>query len=74
MEALSTSLMGFFQKRKFRNCLVYIAKHNMDDPKTWEGADALGVCASSLWPFDVVGGIARYGFAPNDNSPVLLPL
>ncbi len=38
MEALGTSLMGFFQKRKFRNCLVYIAKHSYSDPKTWEGA------------------------------------
>ena len=38
MEALNTSLMGFFQKHKFRDLLVYISKHDFSDSKTWKGA------------------------------------
>jgi hypothetical protein len=37
MEALATSLMGFFQKRKFRNCLMYIAAFDIANPSTWDG-------------------------------------
>lgn len=36
-EALTTSLMGFFQKRKFRNFLNYIMAYKQDDSKTWDG-------------------------------------
>lgn len=39
VEAVSTSLMGFFQKRKFRNFLQYVAKADPDDPKSWDGFD-----------------------------------
>jgi len=34
-EALNTSLMGFFQKRKFRSFLVFLADYEKDKPATW---------------------------------------
>lgn len=36
-EALATSLMGIFEKRRFRNFLVFANDFNPDDPKTWKG-------------------------------------
>lgn len=36
-EALSTSLMGIFEKRRFRNFLVFTNDFNPEDPKTWKG-------------------------------------
>lgn len=36
-EALATSLMGLFEKRRFRSFLIYVLKFDIDDPKTWEG-------------------------------------
>ncbi|XP_074609182.1 rab GDP dissociation inhibitor beta-like [Acropora palmata] len=38
-EALATSLMGIFEKRRFRNFLVFTNDFNPDDPKTWKGVD-----------------------------------
>lgn len=38
-EALSTSLMGIFEKRKFRSLLMYIQQFNIEDPKTWNDLD-----------------------------------
>ncbi len=37
-EALTSSLVGFFQKRKLRSCLMHIAQHDMEKPSTWDGA------------------------------------
>ena len=37
-EALKTSLMGFFQKRKFKNFLNYVIDYDQENPKTWKGA------------------------------------
>jgi Rab GDP dissociation inhibitor len=34
-EALSSNLMGFFEKRKFRNFLIYCDKYNEADRSTW---------------------------------------
>jgi Rab GDP dissociation inhibitor len=34
-EALNSSLMGFFEKRKFRNFLVFLAAYDPKDRKTW---------------------------------------
>ncbi|XP_002130815.2 rab GDP dissociation inhibitor alpha-like [Ciona intestinalis] len=33
-EALSTSLMGIFEKRRFRNFLIWLSEYNEADPKT----------------------------------------
>lgn len=38
-EALRSSLMGMFEKRKFRKLLMYIYNYEEDDPKTHEGMD-----------------------------------
>jgi Rab GDP dissociation inhibitor len=37
MEALSTSLMGMFEKRRFKKFLVWAQSFDPKDPKTWEG-------------------------------------
>ena len=33
-EALSSDLMGLFEKRRFKNFLVWTQDFNVDDPKT----------------------------------------
>uniref|UniRef100_A0A7N8XYJ8 Rab GDP dissociation inhibitor n=1 Tax=Mastacembelus armatus TaxID=205130 RepID=A0A7N8XYJ8_9TELE len=38
-EALASSLMGLFEKRRFRKFLVFIANFDENDPKTMEGVD-----------------------------------
>ncbi|XP_049617125.1 rab GDP dissociation inhibitor beta [Syngnathus scovelli] len=38
-EALTSSLMGLFVKRRFKKFLVYVANFDENDPKTWEGVD-----------------------------------
>jgi len=35
-EALSSDLMGLFEKRRFKNFLVWTQDFNVDDPKTWK--------------------------------------
>ena len=39
-EALLTSLIGLFEKRRFRNFLSYLAKYDPNDPNTYGGAYA----------------------------------
>lgn len=34
-EALNSSLMGFFEKRKFRNFLLFLQAYKKEDPSTW---------------------------------------
>lgn len=36
-EALSTKLMGMFEKRRFRKLLVWASDYKKDDQKTWQG-------------------------------------
>lgn len=38
-EALATSLMGIFEKRKFRKFLLFANDFEPDDPSTWQGVD-----------------------------------
>jgi len=38
-EALSSDLMGLFEKRRFKNLLAYIQDFKDDDPTTWKGVD-----------------------------------
>jgi len=35
-EAIKTSLMGFFEKRKFRNFLIWMNDYNVNDKSTWK--------------------------------------
>lgn len=39
-EALTSSLMGIFEKRRFRNFLIFATNYNFDDPSTWQGIDS----------------------------------
>ena len=36
-EALATSLMGLFEKRRFRKFLIFCTEFDEKDPKTWKG-------------------------------------
>jgi len=38
-EALGSSLMGIFEKRRFKNFLMWATKLNFEDPKTFDGVD-----------------------------------
>ncbi|CAN9508088.1 unnamed protein product [Ophioblennius macclurei] len=38
-EALASSLMGLFEKRRFRKFLLFVANFDVNDPKTLEGVD-----------------------------------
>ncbi|XP_055381944.1 rab GDP dissociation inhibitor alpha [Condylostylus longicornis] len=40
-EALASDLMGMFEKRRFRNFLVYVQDFKEDDPKTWKDFDPM---------------------------------
>lgn len=39
-EALASDLMGMFEKRRFRNFLVYVQDYNEQDPRSWKEFDA----------------------------------
>ncbi|XP_034529359.1 rab GDP dissociation inhibitor beta [Notolabrus celidotus] len=38
-EALSSSLMGLFEKRRFKNFLTWANNYDLNNPKTWDGLD-----------------------------------
>ncbi|CAH1098931.1 unnamed protein product [Psylliodes chrysocephalus] len=38
-EALASDLMGMFEKRRFRNFLIYVQDFQPEDPKTWKDFD-----------------------------------
>ncbi|CAL1539066.1 unnamed protein product [Lymnaea stagnalis] len=38
-EALASSLMGIFEKRRFKNFLQFVQDYDVNDPKTWKGVD-----------------------------------
>jgi len=38
-EALATDLMGIFEKRRFKNFLIFVQDFQEDDPKTWKDLD-----------------------------------
>jgi len=38
-EALSSDLMGLFEKRRFKNFLVFVQDFDESDPKTWKDVD-----------------------------------
>uniref|UniRef100_A0A1L8DMH4 Rab GDP dissociation inhibitor n=1 Tax=Nyssomyia neivai TaxID=330878 RepID=A0A1L8DMH4_9DIPT len=48
-EALASDLMGMFEKRRFRNFLVYIQDFREDDPKTWKDFDPNTMSAQALY-------------------------
>ena len=48
-EALSSSLLGLFEKRRFRKFLMYLSKVDKDDPKTFDGHDLNGMTMEALY-------------------------
>ncbi|XP_015123145.1 rab GDP dissociation inhibitor alpha [Diachasma alloeum] len=48
-EALSSDLMGLFEKRRFRNFLTWVQNMQEDDPKTWDGFDPFNNPMSALY-------------------------
>ena len=42
-EALATSLMGIFEKRRFRNLLLFVNDFDPNDPKTFKGEAILSL-------------------------------
>ncbi|TMW68538.1 hypothetical protein Poli38472_006006 [Pythium oligandrum] len=48
-EALKSSLMGIFEKRKFRKLILYIYNYEEEDPKTHEGMDLFTQPMSELF-------------------------
>ncbi|KAF8783036.1 Rab GDP dissociation inhibitor alpha like protein [Argiope bruennichi] len=48
-EALGSNLMGMFEKRRFRNFLVYVQEFNLNEPKTWKDIDANSTTTAQLY-------------------------
>lgn len=48
-EALASSLMGMFEKRRFRNFLIYVQEFNREDPKTWKDVDPTSTSTQQLY-------------------------
>ncbi|GFT51511.1 rab GDP dissociation inhibitor beta [Trichonephila clavipes] len=48
-EALGSNLMGMFEKRRFRNFLVYVQEFNLEDSKTWKDIDANVTTTAQLY-------------------------
>lgn len=48
-EALASDLMGMFEKRRFRNFLIYVQDFKEDDPKTWKDFDPTTANAQALY-------------------------
>lgn len=41
--------MGIFEKRRFKNFLVFVQEFNEDDPKTWKDVDPLKTNMSQVY-------------------------
>ncbi|XP_054715900.1 rab GDP dissociation inhibitor beta-like [Uloborus diversus] len=48
-EALGSNLMGMFEKRRFRNFLVYVQEFNPEDPKTFKDVDVNVTTTAQLY-------------------------
>jgi len=49
MEALSSNLMGMFEKRRFRNLLIFIQEFDLERPETWKDVDPNKTTAAELF-------------------------
>lgn len=56
-EALSTDLMGLFEKRRFKNFLVFVQDFDEADPKTWKEFDPVKTTMADIY--------AKFGLDPN---------
>ena len=48
-EALSSSLMGMFEKRRFRSFLLFVQNFNFNDRSTWKEVDPNATTAAKLY-------------------------
>lgn len=48
-EALVSNLMGMFEKRRFRNFLVFVQEFSVEDPKTWKDIDPNKTNAAQMY-------------------------
>ncbi|CRL01514.1 CLUMA_CG014200, isoform A [Clunio marinus] len=48
-EALASDLMGMFEKRRFRNFLIYVQDFKEDDPKSWKDFDPMTQNMTTLY-------------------------
>jgi len=48
-EALASDLMGLFEKRRFKNFLIFVQEYNLEDPKTWKDFDARTMTMAQLY-------------------------
>lgn len=48
-EALASDLMGLFEKRRFRNFLVYVQEFSEEDPKTWKDINPQSSTTAQLY-------------------------
>lgn len=48
-EALTSDLMGLFEKRRFKNFLVFVQDFDENDPKTWQGTDPMKMTMEELY-------------------------
>lgn len=48
-EALSSSLMGIFEKRRFRSFLMFVQNFDFNQPSTWQDIDAKKTPSSKLY-------------------------
>ncbi|KAL1462897.1 hypothetical protein WDU94_014700 [Cyamophila willieti] len=56
-EALASDLMGLFEKRRFRNFLIYVQEFSEDDPKTWKDINPQTSTTAQLYD--------KFGLDPN---------
>eukprot|EP00096_Caligus_rogercresseyi_P015094 TRINITY_DN754_c0_g1_i1.p1 TRINITY_DN754_c0_g1~~TRINITY_DN754_c0_g1_i1.p1 ORF type:complete len:444 (-),score=187.08 TRINITY_DN754_c0_g1_i1:582-1913(-) len=48
-EALATDLMGIFEKRRFKNFLVFVQDFEESDPKTWKDIDPVKMLMEEVY-------------------------
>jgi len=53
MEALSSSLMGMFEKTRFKDFLVYVVEFDINDPDTYKGVDPNGPTSDMLKKYNL---------------------
>lgn len=50
-EALASSLMGMFEKKRFRSFLIFVKDFSVDDPKTWKEIDPHKTTSQQLYEY-----------------------
>eukprot|EP00049_Salpingoeca_infusionum_P017152 m.351915 g.351915 ORF g.351915 m.351915 type:complete len:445 (+) comp16398_c0_seq1:274-1608(+) len=59
-EAMASSLMGMFEKRRFRKFLIYITDFREDDPSTWQKLTPQSTMREAFAEFGLDGNTADF--------------